>query len=128
MSSGCDPAISNFCQYDRKIVTGFIVQVFYPLTNVTELKLADAILIQISKKCGGLLTGENGIFKNRRDVDFIFQTIESANIFKHELNNNMHSSFKFYVHDKLNKNGILKDLPSLEEISSLETTLIQTIC
>jgi hypothetical protein len=108
------------------VITGKIIQVFYQITttaNFLEVYDCDKFLLSLANECNGKTTGENGVFGNRRDIDFVFQTENEAQIFKNRI-----YGTKFDVHTKLNKGGNLVKLPSKEEIEKQKNIIIANLC
>lgn len=111
-------------KYEKKIVDNLIVQTFYFFTLIETLQSLDSELSEIAQEYGGVLAGEQGIFNNRRDIDFEFENQYQANEFSKKLQ----QSLRFHTHKKMNIMGQLVEKPFPEQLIEKQQKLKEINC
>lgn len=123
-SFDCTECIARYMKYEEDVVVGFVVQVFYFISDIEDIVDKDRSLSSIASKFGGSRTGQFGLHDGiRRDIDFYFPNLDKANAFRKEAEK---QGYKF--HDKYNRNGELLEYPSLTEITSVRNKLVEMNC
>jgi hypothetical protein len=124
LKEDCVKCIRGFLFLEESAAEGLLVQAFYEIDQLEDISEMDRKIVTMASHFGGRKTGQAGLyFGKRRDIDFLFRTKVGATSFKKSLTEN-----GFDSHAQFSKDGVLRAMPSYEDIERQKNTLVQLNC
>ena len=109
----------NF-DYDKKIVEGNTIQIYFFTKDFEKAKLEEKLIEKLAKKYGGE-SGDKGfdINKGRRDMDIVLKSVKKAKELKKQIKKEF-PKVRFYAERKPARILILGELYKMPKLSEME--------
>lgn len=124
LSKDCEKLMDEYTSYNEKVISGLVVQLYYSAYSLDTVCETDAELCAIAAHDSGLPTGEQGLHRCRRDIDFEFPEVAQASRFAAKIN----SSVRFSLHQGLNVAGQVIPRPTIEALHQRKNQLKKIHC